>query len=92
MARKPPGGNGTDQMLRALLSIESRLDRGFAELRTELQGLRGETHAGFERLDARIDQTNERLDKVIENTGKYWRELERRVSALEDDIARMKQP
>lgn len=30
-----------------------------------------------------VGQVNQRLDRVIENTGAHWRDLERRVAALE---------
>jgi hypothetical protein len=70
------GGNGEDRTVAALLDIhaaiqrmDERMTQGFAELRAELR--------------AQVSAVNQRLDKVIENTGEHWRDLERRVRALE---------
>ena len=38
----------------------------------------------LEELRKGFASINERLDKVIENTGAHWRELEKRVKALEE--------
>jgi len=34
-------------------------------------------------LSSRVEQTNSRLDQLIANSGTHWRELDRRVTALE---------
>ena len=42
--------------------------------------------ARMDQTVTRLDQTNARLDKLVENTGKHWRDHERRITRLEDRI------
>lgn len=53
----------------------------------ELRSFRGDLRAEVQTLNDRLAMLREdltlRLDKLIENTGAHWRDLERRVSALE---------
>lgn len=37
-------------------------------------------------MNARLDQTNRRLDQVIENTGGQYRRLEDRIARLETKV------
>ncbi len=37
-------------------------------------------------VDARLERIDERIDKVVVNTGSHWRDLERRVTILEEKI------
>ncbi len=59
-------------------------------LRGDIGQLRQEMHAGFDRLDGRIDDTESRLRVLIEATrddvrilAEHYTPLERRVTALE---------
>jgi hypothetical protein len=66
------GGNGEDRTVAALLDIHAAIQRMDERMMR-----------GFAELRAEIAATNQRLDRVIENTGEHWRDLERRVRALE---------
>jgi len=73
-----------------MLAELQQLNAGVAGLKAELSGkideLRGEMRGGFERLDKRIDQTNGRLDHLIDLTGTTYREHEQRLKAIEERL------
>ena len=52
-------------------------------MRADIGELRQETRAGLSELRVSLAVTNERLDKLVENTGTHWRDLEVRVRKLE---------
>lgn len=49
----------------------------------ELKTLNGRIESLTDRVGTLREDLTMRLDRVIENTGAHWRDLERRVSALE---------
>ena len=67
MAKKGPNGHS---------EFEAQMLRVLVDIRTELRQLSA-------RVDANQEQTNRRLDQLVENLGAHWRELDRRVTALE---------
>jgi hypothetical protein len=83
-------GNGTKSFVELALERFAQHDRRFdamqqqiAELTTKLLSALGELQT---ELVGRLDATNTRIDQLIVNTGGHWRDLERRVSAIEDRL------
>lgn len=73
-------GNGTKPDHEGLAAAIARaLKPQFDGITSEIAGLRGE-------MNARLDETNRRLDQVIENTGGHYRRLEDRISRLETKV------
>jgi hypothetical protein len=90
-------GNGHKTFEEGVLERFKEYDRRFDSMQQSIAELTAKlierTETGFNRLserldqtNARLDQTNARLDQLIINTGAHWRDLERRVSALEDRL------
>lgn len=80
----PLKGNGEDRTIEVLLAIQGELVR----LGDRFDGLRGEFAELRTEFVTFRRQINERLDRIIENTGEHWRDLERRVRVLEDKVPR----
>ncbi|MBI3181418.1 MAG: hypothetical protein HYZ28_04690 [Myxococcales bacterium] len=70
-------GNGKAKSLEQ--QIVDRLDQVVAKIERGFEDLNASFTAG-------LRQVNERLDKVIENTGGYWRDHEERLRRLEERV------
>ncbi|MFZ5470312.1 MAG: hypothetical protein ACOZIN_12825 [Myxococcota bacterium] len=57
--------------------------KGNGKTKSLEQQLLEEVRRGFDRVDGRLEQISTRLDKVIENTGAHWRNLDARVKLIE---------
>lgn len=55
-------------------------------LKPQFDGLAGEISSLRMEMNTRLDQTNARLDQVIENTGGHYRRLEDRIARLETKV------
>jgi hypothetical protein len=56
------------------------------DIRQEMRNMRVDMNAGFAAVNARIDQTNDRLDNVIKIVDTHHRELDERVTRIEDHL------
>jgi hypothetical protein len=73
-------GNGKGKSFEdAVIERLDKHDRAFDGIRQSIAELTQQVML----LVGEARQTNLRLDRVIENTGAHWRDLDRRVSALE---------
>ena len=86
-------GNGKKSEHEALAEAISRaLAPQFVGLQTEFRSqigqLREELRGELVRTNERLDRTNEGLDRLVENTGAHYRQLEERVTRLEDRLFR----
>jgi flagellar capping protein FliD len=78
-AMKGNGETTLKDVVEAIAKLGDRMDRGFASVNERIDS-----------VNVRIDGTNRRIDKLIENTGSHYRALERRLTTLEKDVARLK--
>lgn len=72
-------GNGKKSFEELALERFAEHDRRFEAMQQQIAEL-------TTKLLGAIGQVNTRLDQVILNTGSHWRDLERRVSAIEDRL------
>ena len=90
MSKENGGGQNVDPIVQAIRELGrdlgARIDRtneridvlatatveGFRQVRDEVAG-----------VSRRVDGLGVRLDAVVVNTGEHWRDLDRRVTALE---------
>jgi hypothetical protein len=79
-------GNGHKTFEEGVLERFKEYDRRFDSMQQSIAELTNRLLDRFDQVNARLDQTNARLDQLIINTGAQWRELERRVSAIEDRL------
>lgn len=56
------------------------------QMLNEVRQLRADTEEGFRSVNSRLDQTNFRLDNLIQTSGGANRDLERRVDRLERTV------
>jgi hypothetical protein len=94
MATKKRNGKPPDLTTEVLISIRDEIrhlrtdtNTRFESLEGGLEKLREETKAGLREVH---DSLSLRLDKVIENTGFHYREMETRVSRIERDVDSLK--
>jgi hypothetical protein len=85
-------GEVVDLVVETLKGIRKDLHSLKDDVRNELRALRTETREGFAAVNARLlrveaeqAKTNARLDHLVEFSGDRWRDLDRRVTALERD-------
>ena len=83
MSKENGGGRNVDPIVQAIRELGrdlgARIDvlatatvEGFRQVREEVAG-----------VSRRVDGLGTRLDAVVVNTGEHWRDLDRRVTALE---------
>jgi hypothetical protein len=82
MAGKGKSGNGRNATTERMVEVLERIDRGVSDLRGDLDNLRRD-------LTSRIDQTNARLDNLIEVSGAVYRDHEARLKKLETEVQRL---
>ena len=72
-----------------LESVRGEIRQLRSEANERIDHLRNETKAGLREVH---DSLSIRLDKLIENTGHHYRELEARVFRIERDVDSLKSP
>lgn len=70
---------GTNKRLDGLTTRVDRLETRLGNLENQM----AETNSRLRMVEAAILQANSRLDRLIELSGKSWRDLERRVRKIE---------
>ncbi|HVO29649.1 MAG TPA: hypothetical protein VMV18_02895 [bacterium] len=83
------GRNPIERLIDAVGGLSTTLRSEMAELRDRMDAHQLELSARLDLVNAAIGRGNDRLDRLVENTGGHWRDLDRRVSTLE---ARAKKP
>jgi hypothetical protein len=75
------GGNGKDAdvTVSLLTSIRDEIKMGFVAMGEQLSGVNGR----LDKLEVRMERVEVRLDNIRDLAGDKYRDLERRIAALE---------
>jgi hypothetical protein len=83
-------GNGNRSFEELVIARFEEHDKRFDRVHQQVAELTGKLieamDRGFSELRAEIVKTNNRLDELIVNSGGHWRDLERRVTAIEERL------
>lgn len=86
----PVAQNVTHDLLRQLIAtlegMQESNERAHERLASRIDTLRIELSGRIDNVSGRVDALATRMDRLIETTGGHWRDLERRVIALEDKV------